>query len=73
MIAEFFDFVQFPFKADSGTANCGAIALEMAELQADNDARINFDVFQDIAEFWIQLPNSHSTVRNRALQALVRF
>lgn len=73
LIAESFDFVQFPFKIDVGTTNCGVIAVEMAELQADNEARINFDVFQDIAKFWIQLPNKHSTVRNRALQVLVRF
>ena len=45
----------------------------MAELQADNEARINFDVFQDIAKFWIQLPEKHSIVRNRAMQVLVRF
>ena len=68
LIAEFLDFVQFPFKAD--TKHCGAIALEIAELQADNKARINFDVFQDIAKFWIQLPNKHSTVKNQALQVL---
>ena len=73
LIAESFDFVQFPFKTDIGTTNCGAIALEMAELQADNEARINFNVFQDIAKFWIQLPNKHSAVRNQALQVLVRF
>ena len=73
LIAESFDFVQFPFKVDIGTTNCGGIALELAESQADNEARMNFDVFQDIAKFWIQLPNKHSTVRNRALQVLVRF
>ena len=67
LIAESLDFAQFLFKAD--TKHCGA----MAELQADNEARINFDVFQDIAKFWIQLLNKHSTVRNRALQVLVRF
>ena len=71
LIAESLDFAQFLFKAD--TKHCGAIALEMAELQADNEARINFDVFQDIAKFWIQILNKHSTVRNRALQVLVRF
>ena len=71
LIAEILDFVQFPFKAD--TKHCGAIALEIAELQADNEARINFNVFQDIAKFCIQLPNKHSTVKNRALQVLVRF
>ena len=71
LIAESLDFAQFPFKAD--TKHCDAIALEMADLQAHNKARINFDVFQDIARFWIQLPNKHSTVRNRALQVLVRF
>ena len=73
LIAVSLDFVQFPCKTDIGTTNCGAIALEMAKLQADNEARINFDVFQDIAKFWIQLPNKHSTVRSRALQVLVRF
>ena len=71
LIAESLDFAQFPFKAD--TKHCGAIALEMAELQEDNEARTNFDVFQDIAKFWIQLPNKHSTVRNRTVQVLVRF
>ena len=71
LIAESLDFAQSPFNAD--TKHCGAIALEMAKLQADNQARINFDVFQDITKFWIQLPNKHSTVRNRALQVLVQF
>ena len=33
LIAESFDFVQFPFKTDLCTTNCGAIALEIAELQ----------------------------------------
>ena len=73
LIAESFDFVQFSFKTEIGTTNCGAIALEMAELQANNEARINFNGFQDIAKLWIQLPNKHSTVRNRALQVLARF
>ena len=72
LTAESFDLVQFPVKTDIGTTNCGAIALEMAELQADNEAGINFDVSQDIAKFWIQLPNKHSTVKNRALQGFVR-
>ena len=73
LITESLDFVQFLFKTDIGTTNCGAIAFEMAESQADNEARINFDVFQDIAKFCIQLPNKHSTVTNRALQVLMRF
>ena len=67
MIAESFDFVQFSFKTDIGTTNCGPIALEMAELQADNEARIIFDIFQDIPKLRIQIPNKHSAVRNRAL------
>ena len=71
LIAESLNFAQFLFKAD--TKHCGPIALEMTVLQADNEARINFDVFQDIAKFEIQLPNKHSTVINRALQVLVRF
>ena len=37
LIAESFDFVQFPFESDNGTTNCGAIALEMVEMQADNE------------------------------------
>ena len=64
LITESFDFIQFPFKTDIGTTNCGAIALEKAKLQGDNQARINFDMFQDIAKFWMQLSNKHSTVRN---------
>ena len=44
LIAESFGFVQYPFKTHIGTTNCGTIALEMSELQADNEARINFDV-----------------------------
>ena len=61
-IVESLDFAQFPFKAD--IKHCGAIAREMAELQADNEAQINFDVFQDMAKFSIKLPNKQSTVRN---------
>ena len=45
----------------------------MAELQADNEARIDFDGFQDIAKLWIQLPNKHLTFTNRTLQVLVKF
>ena len=37
LIAESLDFVQFLFKTDIVTTNCGAIALERAELQADNE------------------------------------
>ena len=51
LIADSLDFAQFPFKAD--TKHCDAIALEMAELQADNQTRISFDVFQDKAKFSI--------------------
>ena len=72
-VAESFDFVQFSFKAAVGTTNCDAIALEMAQLQADNEAGVDFDVFQDISKLWMQLPNKHLTVRNRALRVLVRF
>ena len=56
-----------------GVTNCGAFALGVAELHAENEAKINFDVFQDIAKFLIQLPNKRSTVGNRALQVHVRF
>ena len=60
--AESFDFVRFSFTTDIGTTKCGAIALEMAELQADNEARIIFDIFQDIPRLRIQVPNEHSAV-----------
>ena len=73
LIAEFFDFEQYSFKTDIDTTNCGTIALEMAELQADNEARINFHVFPNIAKFWMQLPDKHSIVRNRAMQVLAQF
>ena len=46
LIAKSIDFVQFPFKTDIGTTNCGAIALELVELQADNEARINLMCFR---------------------------
>ena len=51
LIAEPFEFVQFPFETDIGTTMCSAIALEKAELLVDNEARINFEVFQDIEKF----------------------
>ena len=53
LIAESSGLVQFPFKTDIGTTSCGVIALEMAELKADSEARMNFDVFQGIEKFWI--------------------
>ena len=71
LMTESLDFVQFPFKSDA--THSGSIALEMAELQADNKARVDFDIYQDVAKFWITLPNKHSAVRNKVLQALVRF
>ena len=45
----------------------------MAELQAANEARVDFDVYKDIGKFWINLANRHSAVKNRALQVLVKF
>ena len=48
--AESFDFVQYSFKTDIGTTNSGAFALETVELQAGNEARINFHVFQDVVK-----------------------
>ena len=45
----------------------------MADLQADNEARVDFDVYNDISNFWIKLSNRHSAVKHRALQVLVRF
>jgi len=51
LITESLDFVQFPFKADS--KRCGSIALEMTQLQADNEARVDSDMYKDIAKFWI--------------------
>lgn len=71
LLTESFDFVQFPFKTDA--KQCGSIALEMADLQADNEARVDFDVYKDIGKFWINLANRHSAVKNRALQVLVQF
>ena len=68
---ESYDFVQLPFKTDP--RQCGAIALEMAELQADNEAKANFDTSPDVGRFWMTLPMKHSVVRNRALQVLVQF
>ena len=71
LITESLDFVQFPLKIDA--KHCASIALGMAELQVGNKARMDFDVYKDIAKFWIKLPNKHSAVGNRALQVLVRF
>ena len=53
LVAESFDFVQFSFKTDIGITNSGAIALEMAELKADNEAKIEIDWFQ--AMMWKRL------------------
>lgn len=71
LLNESFDFVQFPFKTDAN--QCGSLALEMAELQADNEARVSFDMYNDIGKFWINLGRKHSVVRNRAIQVLVQF
>ena len=71
LLTESFDIVQFPFKTD--VKQCGSFALEMAELQADNEARVNFDVYDDIAKFWITLSERHSVIKNRAIKVLVQF
>lgn len=71
LLTESFDFVQFPFKTDA--KQCGSFALEMAELQADNESRVNFDIYDDLAKFWITLAERHSAVKNRAIKVLVQF
>lgn len=49
LLTESFDFVQFPFKID--VKQCCSSAVEMAELQANNEARVDCDVYKDIGTF----------------------
>lgn len=71
LFIESFDYVQFPFKVDD--SKCDSFALEMADLQADNEAKINFEVLDDIAKFWISLPNKHTVVKNKVVRMIVQF
>ena len=48
LLIESFDFVQFPFKTD--VKQCESFALEMAKLQAGSEARVSFDVYNNIRE-----------------------
>ena len=51
LLTESFNFVQLLFKAD--VKQFDSIALKMAELQADNKARVRFDVFNYLGKLWI--------------------
>jgi len=62
--------VQFPFRVDAEA--CGDLALEMAELQADENQKIQLED-SDLASFWLNAPKKHACLKNEATKALVQF
>jgi len=61
--------VQFPFGIDAEA--CGDLALEVAELQADENKTIQFKD-SDLASFWLNAPK-YACLKNEATKALVQF
>ena len=62
--------VQFPFRVDAEA--CGDLALEVAELQADENQKIQFED-SDLASFWLNAPKMYACLKNEATKALVQF
>ena len=53
--------VQFPFRVDAEF--CGNLVLEVAELQADENQKIQFED-SDLASFWLNAPNTCECLKN---------
>jgi len=62
--------VQFPFGVDAEAF--GDLALEVAELQADENQKIQFED-SDLASFWLNAPKKYACLKNEATKALVQF
>jgi len=65
-----YQHVHFPFPVDAEA--CGDLALEVAELQADENKKIQFEDC-DLASFWLNAPKKYACLKNEALKALVQF
>ena len=59
--------VQFPFRVDAEA--CGDLALEVAELQADENQKFQFEV-SDLASFWLNAPKKYTCLKMK-LQKLL--
>jgi len=62
--------VQFPFRVDAEA--CGDLALEVAELQADENQKIQFED-SDLASFWLNTPKKYAFLKNDVTKAVVQF
>ena len=62
--------VQFPCRVDAEA--CGHFTLEVAELQADENQKIQFED-SDLACFWLNAPKMYACLKNEATTALVQF
>jgi len=65
-----YQHVQFPFRVDAEA--CGDLALEVAELQADENQKMQFEDF-DLASFWLNALKNYACLKNEATKALVQF
>ena len=62
--------VQLLFRVDAEA--CGDLAVEVAELQADENQKIQFED-SDLASFCLNAPKKYTCLKNEATKALVQF
>jgi len=64
-----YQHVQFLFQIDAEA--CGDLALKVAELQADENQKIQFED-SNLASFWLNAPK-YACLKKEATKALVQF
>ena len=62
-----YQHVQFPFRVDAEA--CGDLVLEVAELQVDENQKIQFGD-SDLASFWLNAPKKYACLKNEGAKAL---
>jgi len=62
--------VQFPFRVDAEA--CGDLVLQVTELQADENQKIQFEDY-DLPSFCLNAPKKYAFLKNEATKTLVQF
>ena len=62
--------VQFPFRVDAEA--CDDLALEVAELQTNENQKIQFEN-SDLASLWLNAAKKYACLKIEATKALVQF
>ena len=65
-----YQHIQFPFRVHAEA--CGELALELADLQADFNLKLQFED-SDLASFWLNAPKKYVGLKTASAKTMVQF